>query len=245
MLVIPSIDLQAGRCVRLRQGDFERVSVYDAEPSVLAARYAKLGASCLHLVDLDGAQKGSPQHLSLIETLKDKGLTLQFGGGIRQLVHAKDILKAGISKLVIGSIAITNADLVLDILKEVGSEKVILALDVNIQEGIPKPAIHGWEKTSDRSLWEVVDFYQTAGVKTILCTDIAMDGMMAGPNFDLYDEACDRFPDIAWQASGGVRDGADLKKLNSLGVAAAIMGRTLYENKTDEDLRRLFHFASA
>jgi phosphoribosylformimino-5-aminoimidazole carboxamide ribotide isomerase len=240
MLVIPSIDLQNGRCVRLRQGDFNQVSIYDEKPSVLAAKYTALGATHLHLVDLDGAQKGSPQQLSLITTLKDTRLTLQMGGGIRTLEQAEAVSAAGISKLVIGSIAVTNAELVLQILEKVGSDKIILALDVNIQEGIPKPAIHGWEKTSERSLWDIMAFYQAAGIKTILCTDIAMDGMMRGPNFDLYGEALERFPNMAWQASGGIRDIEDLKRLAALGLAGAIMGRTLYENKSEADLRELF-----
>ncbi|WED44542.1 1-(5-phosphoribosyl)-5-[(5-phosphoribosylamino)methylideneamino]imidazole-4-carboxamide isomerase [Legionella cardiaca] len=234
MLIIPAIDLKQGQCVRLRQGQFDKVSIYKNSPAILARYYADKGAQRLHVVDLDGAQTGEIQQLSLIKTLKASGLTLQLGGGIRSLASARAALEAGASKLVIGSIAVTNPDLTSQIISEIQAKNIVLALDVHIENNIPKPAIHGWQTTTKNNLWEAVSYYQLLGIREILCTDIACDGMMSGPNFNLYTQAVERFPQIAWQASGGIRHEKDLQKLASLGLSAAILGRMLYE--TDFDL---------
>jgi phosphoribosylformimino-5-aminoimidazole carboxamide ribotide isomerase len=237
MLVIPSIDLQQGQCVRLRQGRFEEVSTYNIAPDVLANKYVSQGAKRIHMVDLDGAKLGKPEHLDVFRAVKSCGLPIQAGGGIRSTEHAKALMKAGVVNIVIGSIAITTPELTLQIIKEIGPN-IILALDVNIEENIPKVAIHGWQKKTDKSLWDVVAFYQNAGISTILCTDIAMDGMLNGPNFALYQQAIRRFPSLNWQASGGIRDLNDLAGLASSLVQAAIVGRALYE--TDIELSSWF-----
>ncbi|KTD19329.1 phosphoribosylformimino-5-aminoimidazole carboxamide ribotide isomerase [Legionella lansingensis] len=246
MLVIPAIDLQQGKCVRLQQGNFNRVSVYKDSPIKLAQHYAKQGAQRLHLVDLDGAKSGDIQQLALIRMLKIPGLTLQVGGGIRTLASAQACFNAGVNKLVIGSIAHSNPHLVSQIIKEIGAENIVLALDVNIEDGVPRPAIHGWQTSTNNNLWEVVSYYQLLGIKDVLCTDIARDGMMNGPNFTLYAQAVERFPEVHWQASGGIRNIADLKVLASLKLKAAILGRMLYE--TDFDLANylsgLTHYVS-
>ncbi|CEK10446.1 1-(5-phosphoribosyl)-5-[(5-phosphoribosylamino)methylideneamino]imidazole-4-carboxamide isomerase [Legionella hackeliae] len=236
MLIIPAIDLKEGQCVRLRQGQFNLVSIYQDSPALLAQRYAAEGASRLHIVDLDGAQVGQIQQLPLIQTMKIPNMSIQLGGGIRSLASAKACLDAGINKLVISSIAVTNPDLTSQIIKQANAESIVLALDVNIQQGVPRPAIHGWQTTTQNNLWQIVSYYQLLGIREILCTDIAQDGMMSGPNFKLYEEAIRRFPNIAWQASGGIRHEDDLNLLSSLGVSGAILGRMLYE--TDFDLGR-------
>lgn len=230
MLIIPAIDLQQGRCVRLRQGQFEQVSIYDYSPISLAQHYAVQGATHLHIVDLDGAKTGNIQQLALIQSMQTSALTVQVGGGIRCLESATACINAGINKLVLGSIAIVDPELTAKIIKQLGANKIVLALDVNIEKGIPKPAIHGWQTTTNDNLWDVVRHYQPLGIKNVLCTDIACDGMMNGPNFMLYSEAISRFPTINWQASGGIRHMDDLALLSSLGVAAAILGRMLYES---------------
>ncbi|ASQ46130.1 1-(5-phosphoribosyl)-5-[(5-phosphoribosylamino)methylideneamino]imidazole-4-carboxamide isomerase [Legionella clemsonensis] len=229
MLIIPAIDLQQGQCVRLRQGKFDQLSIYNNKPAMLAKDYAKQGASRIHVVDLDGAQHGKMMQLSLIKQLKWPGLSLQLGGGIRSLACAQACLNNGIDKLVIGSIAITNPVLTSQLIKLVTAENIVLALDVKIQNDIPRPAIHGWQTTTTNNLWQIVSNYQLLGVREILCTDIAQDGMMTGPNFKLYEEAVKRFPTISWQASGGIRHANDLKDLEALGVSAAILGRMLYD----------------
>ena len=236
MIIIPAIDLQKGQCVRLRKGQFDQVSVYDYSPITLAQGYALQGANYLHIVDLDGAKTGRIQQLALIQAMQAPGISLQVGGGIRSLDSAETCLKAGINKLVLGSIAVTAPDLTQQIINLAQPENIVLALDVHIKDGLPKPAIHGWQTTTDLSLWELVKNYQKFGIGEILCTDIACDGMLAGPNFDLYQEAITRFPQIKWQASGGIRNLNDLEKLSSLGLSAAILGRMLYESDFDISL---------
>ncbi|MBA2656282.1 MAG: 1-(5-phosphoribosyl)-5-[(5-phosphoribosylamino)methylideneamino]imidazole-4-carboxamide isomerase [Tatlockia sp.] len=233
MLVIPAIDLQQGRCVRLRKGQFDQLSIYEDAPLELAEKYALAGAKYLHIVDLDGAKSGKLEQLALIQTLKKSGLNLQIGGGIRSLEIAERCQQAGIIRLVIGSIAVTNPQLTEQIITLFKPENIVLAFDVHLEEELPKVAIHGWQKVSSQNLWELVDNYQDKGINQILCTDIASDGMMSGPNFSLYQEAINRFPKINWQASGGIRDAEDLDKLSSLGLKAAILGRMLYESNFD------------
>ncbi|MFA6302638.1 MAG: 1-(5-phosphoribosyl)-5-[(5-phosphoribosylamino)methylideneamino]imidazole-4-carboxamide isomerase [Legionella sp.] len=231
MLIIPAIDLQNGHCVRLKQGQFDQVTQFADLPVDRARYFANLGAKRLHVVDLDGARMGSMQQLSLIKDMQATGITVQAGGGIRSLEHAKLCFAAGISQLVIGSIAITDPKRTQEIIQELKPEHIILALDVNIQNGNPIPASHGWQTSSATNLWQLTAYYQELGITRILCTDIACDGMNKGPNFDLYQEACERFPDIAWQASGGIRNQEDIKRLHQSGIAGVILGLSLYQNQ--------------
>ncbi|MBA2710427.1 MAG: 1-(5-phosphoribosyl)-5-[(5-phosphoribosylamino)methylideneamino]imidazole-4-carboxamide isomerase [Tatlockia sp.] len=230
MLIIPAIDLRQGQCVRLRRGLFNELSIYDQTPVTLAQKYALQGANRLHVVDLDGAKCGTIQQLELIKALREANLCLQVGGGIRSLETTKACLEAGFERLVIGSIAVTNPELTDQIINLASAERIILALDVHIENNIPKAAINGWQTTTESTLWDLVNYYQERGITQILCTDIASDGMMNGPNFDLYKEALIQFPQMQWQASGGIRDVNDLEQLSSIGLAAAILGRMLYES---------------
>lgn len=233
MLIIPAIDLQAGVCVRLKQGQFDHVTAFNTPPIERAAYFAKVGAERLHIVDLDGARIGAMQQLPLICAMQNTGIPIQAGGGIRTLEQAQQCFNAGISRLVIGSIAISNPMLTGQIIEQIKPEHIILALDVRMEQNIPVPAINGWKTSSNSNLWEVVSYYQQLGISQILCTDIACDGMMGGPNFSLYQQAVERFPNIAWQASGGIRNQEDIAILDSLGVAAAILGLTLYQGSFD------------
>lgn len=233
MLIIPSIDLQGGICVRLKQGQWNQVRQFDVSPIERAAYFHQIGAHYLHVVDIDGAQSGQMQQLALICTMQQTGIAVQAGGGIRSLEQALLCYKAGVSRLVIGSIAVSKPQLTQTIIQKIKPEHIVLAIDIRMKEGIPVPAIHGWETESSTNLWDMVAHYQALGIKNILCTDIACDGMMNGPNFDLYKEALKRFPMCAWQASGGIRDEQDLAFLKDLGVAAAILGLTLYQGSFD------------
>lgn len=217
----------------MRQGQFDKVTQFEMQPVERAAYFARLGAKKLHIVDLDGAKTGSMQQLSLICTMQNAGVTVQAGGGIRSLEQAELCFASGISNLVIGSIAITDPELTADIIQRINPQHIILAIDVRLQHKIPVPAIHGWQTTTENNLWDVVSHYQQLGVRQVLCTDIACDGMMQGPNFQIYKEAVERFPQIGWQASGGIRDTEDIKHLEGLGVNAAILGLTLYQGTFD------------
>ncbi len=233
MLLIPAIDVRDGRCVRLLQGDFTAETHYDIEPQELLKRYHDLGASWLHLVDLDGARDGKPGNRSLILTLaSERAVQLQVGGGIRDSATIDAFLHAGVGRVVIGSAAVTHPDQVRMWLRRFGPESVTLAFDVRIDSaGVPRCTTHGWQVQTAMSLWQAVDAYRAEGLTHVLCTDVARDGAMSGPNLDLYAEALRRFADVEWQASGGVRAASDLRALAAIGVAAAISGRALLERR--------------
>lgn len=233
MLIIPAIDLQNGACVRLKQGQFDQQTQFAVSPLERIAYFHQAGARRVHIVDLDGARTGTMQHLSLIQSMQAYGVDIQAGGGIRTLDQAERCFSAGVKKIVLGSIALTSPLLTQELIKTFEAENIILALDINLKGTIPVPAIHGWQSSSDSNLWEITSYYQALGVKTILCTDIACDGMMNGPNFSLYQEAVARFPQINWQASGGIRHEEDIQQLAKLGVAAAILGLSLYQGHLD------------
>lgn len=229
MQLIPAIDVQQGRCVRLIEGDFSQITQYAASPVDLARRYHNLGIPKLHIVDLDGAKSGKLQQLPLIQGLQSCGVALQVGGGIRSLADAKACLDAGIDTIVLGSLAVNDVDATKAIIAYCGAKRIVLAFDVRIANGLAKLAIHGWQTATEHTLWEAVDFYQNLGIQTILCTDIACDGKLCGPNFTLYQQAIAQFPHLNWQASGGIRHQQDLEQLASSGLSAAILGRLLYE----------------
>lgn len=240
MELIPAIDLKGGLCVRLYQGDFDAETRYDVTPDALYERYAAFGAARLHVVDLDGARDGAQAHRPVIEALCQRGrLKLQVGGGLRERETLERALASGVERAVIGSVAVTDPDLVNGWLKRVGPEQLVLAFDVRIgDDGVPRVTTHGWRDQSTLTLWDAVARYLNAGLKHVLCTDVGRDGAMSGPNLDLYVDAVRRFPSVQWQASGGVRDARDLWSLADAGVAAAVSGRALLEGRmTAEELK--------
>jgi len=240
MDLIPAIDLRDGRCVRLLQGDFERETRYSVDPIELAVGYRDLGARWLHIVDLDGAKRGEPVNLALIERLKAAaGLEVQLGGGIRSRAHLEQALAVA-SRVVIGSLAVTEPLQVAAWLEEFGPERLTLALDVRIEAGTPLLATHGWTRASSASLAEAIERYLPAGLRHVLCTDIDRDGALAGPNMALYRDCVDRWPTVAFQASGGVRDVADLEALATTGVAATVSGKALLEGRLKPEEIRPF-----
>ncbi len=231
MLLIPAIDLREGRCVRLFKGDFAAETRYDVEPHELLVRYRELGASWLHVVDLDGAREGKPANRSIIVALaSQRAVRLQVGGGIRDSATIDSFLHSGVGRVVVGSAAVTKPEQVRMWVRRFGPESITLAFDIRLdRDGVPRCTTHGWQLQTALSLWQAVDAYRAEGLTHVLCTDVERDGAMSGPNLALYAEAVRRFPDIDWQASGGVRAADDLLALASTGVAAAISGRALLE----------------
>ncbi len=244
MELIPAIDLRGGQVVRLLHGDFAAETQYAITPDTLYARYADWGAQTLHVVDLDGARDGTSMNLSVIETFAAAGrLRLQVGGGVRSAAACERLLALGVSRVVVGSLAVTAPEMVREWLQRLGPERITLALDVRLDGelangGTPWITTHGWQTASTVSLWEAVALYQQSGLRHVLCTDVARDGALAGPNLELYAQAVQRFPSIAWQASGGVRDVTDLLALKRVGVAGTVSGKALLENRmTREELQ--------
>lgn len=233
MELVPSIDLRNGRVVRLHQGVFAAETRYPLTPAQLYAHYAAAGAQRVHVVDLDGARDGVAGNEQVLQSLAALGrLRIQAGGGVRRRADVERLLDAGVERVVAGSVAIESPDEFADWITRFGADRIIAALDVRLADGdVPRLASHGWQRESTQSLWDAVEGLAGAGLRHVLCTDIARDGAMAGPNVGLYGECVARFPALAWQASGGVRDAADLHALAAIGIAAAISGRALVEDR--------------
>jgi len=233
MRLIPAIDLRGGQCVRLLKGDFAAETRYPFTPLELLQRYRELGADWLHVVDLDGARDGQAANRQVIAQLAGQsGIWLQVGGGVRDRASVDELLALGIARLAIGSAAIEDRGAVEQWLVNFGPERICLALDVALQaDGLPLLRTRGWRETTALSLWDAIERYLPCGLRHVLCTDIARDGAMAGPNLALYTEAVARYPQLQWQASGGVSASRDLQALAVTGVAAAVCGKALLEDR--------------
>ena len=232
MLIIPAIDLRAGRVVRLAQGDYERQRAYAVEPLALARDYHAAGARWLHVVDLDGARSGAFENLQVIEQIAETGLHVQAGGGIRCERDLQRLFDAGVERAVVGSIAVRDPREVESWIARHGPERMCIALDARRNEaGHWMLPVKGWTEASGLSIDELAPRYLRAGARHLLCTDIDRDGMLAGPNLDLYALLRRLVPELHVQASGGVRDESDLRALMEHGAAAAILGRSLLEGR--------------
>jgi phosphoribosylformimino-5-aminoimidazole carboxamide ribotide isomerase len=233
MIIYPAIDLKSGQCVRLYKGDFDKATLYSEDPFAIANTYAQQGAKYLHVVDLDGAQTGTSTQFDLISSLgKTTQLRLQMGGGIRTREQIIACLKQGITRVVLGSMAILRTNEVKKWLAEFGAEHIVLALDVNLDAvGLPLLVYNGWQKTSKKSLWQLLDEYQKTALKHVLCTDVGRDGTLQGPNHYLYQQCVQRYPKLHFQASGGIHSLTDINTLANISVSGVIIGKALYENK--------------
>lgn len=228
MKIIPAIDLIGGQCVRLSQGDYQQKKVYDTSPLNVAKTFEDAGLRYLHLVDLDGAKAGKVTNWNVVgELTRNTKLKIDFGGGIKTEDEIKKLLDLGISQVNLGSIAVKNPTLVYDWLDQFGPETIILSADVK------KEMIHvsGWQEESSTRIDDLVTNYTKHGLRYVTCTDIETDGMLKGPNVQLYARLTRELPQVKWTASGGVSSVDDLIALNKTGVDGAIIGKAIYENK--------------
>jgi phosphoribosylformimino-5-aminoimidazole carboxamide ribotide isomerase len=230
--IIPAIDLRAGCVVRLAQGDYARVTHYAAEPLALAREYAEAGAAWLHVVDLDGARSGALENLRVIGALAQSGIQVQAGGGVRSEEDVKRLFDAGVERVVVGSVAVRSPELVEEWISLHGTERICIALDTRADaQGRWMLPVKGWTESSGVELDTLALRYAAAGARHLLCTDVARDGMLSGPNVDLYVHLRRIAPQLAVQASGGVRDVDDVRALHAAGSAAVILGRSLLEGR--------------
>jgi len=227
VIIYPAMDLMGGRVVRLRQGRFDDATAYTDDPAAALESFAGAGAEWAHVVDLDGARGGSPVQHELIANLAKTGpLKLQVAGGFRERDQLVRMFDAGVARIVIGSLAVKEPPRVREFLDEFGPHRITLSLDVRIVDGTPLVAISGWAEDSGRSIWEIAALYREA--QHLLLTDIGRDGMLQGPNFELYAEAASRLPHMRIQTSGGVSSLADIERLSTDGV---IVGKALWEGR--------------
>lgn len=230
-IAYPAIDVRYGRVVRLQQGDYDRETRYPDDPFAVAMRYADAGARWLHLVDLDAARAGGYTLAPLLKRIADDGrLQVQTGGGVRDEAAVAAMLEQGASRVVIGSLAVRDPALVEGWLQRYGAARITVALDTRQDDaGVWQLPVHGWTESAELDLDACLRRYRAAGAKHLLCTDIARDGMMRGPNIDLYRMIVARGEGFELQASGGVRDVADIVAAREAGCAGAVLGRSLLE----------------
>ncbi|KKD59480.1 1-(5-phosphoribosyl)-5-[(5-phosphoribosylamino)methylideneamino] imidazole-4-carboxamide isomerase [Grimontia sp. AD028] len=232
-MIIPALDLIDGQVVRLYQGDYGQVTEYKVDPSEQFAIYHNAGANWLHLVDLTGAKDTSARQLPLIEKLiASTPANIQIGGGVRKESDVVELLRAGAKRVVIGSTAVKQPELVKGWMEKYGAEQIVLALDINIDgNGNRMVAVSGWQEDSGVTIEALLDDFLTVGLKHVLCTDISRDGTLAGSNVDLYKDLCAAYPQVQFQSSGGIGSLADIEALKGTGIAGVIVGRALLDGK--------------
>jgi phosphoribosylformimino-5-aminoimidazole carboxamide ribotide isomerase len=228
MIVLPAIDIKDGQCVRLYQGDYAQVTTYDTDPVRVARRWQTAGASWLHVVDLDGAALGQPVNVEAIERIRAAtSLHIELGGGMRSLEHIEHMLALGINRIVLGTVALTDRELLEQALQHWGE---CIAIGLDARDG--SIAIAGWRETSRVQATALATELSTLGAQRFIYTDIARDGVLGGPNLGAIREM-QRATTRPLIASGGVASLADLRSLASLGVEGAIVGKAIYTGDVD------------
>ena len=228
MILLPAIDLNEKKVVRLTRGDYAQMTVYNDDPVAQAKLFQDAGAQWLHTVDLEGAKDGSTPNYSVIEAIcKDTNLKVEIGGGIRSLDTIQKYLDAGVERVILGTKAVTDPAFLEESLDKFGSH---IAVGVDIKDG--KIAIKGWLETAQDSVEDFFTKLCKLGVSTVICTDVSKDGMLAGTNVDLYRQLSQKFS-LDLIASGGVSSQEDLTRLKELGLYGAILGKALYTGALD------------
>ncbi|TDQ15249.1 1-(5-phosphoribosyl)-5-[(5-phosphoribosylamino)methylideneamino] imidazole-4-carboxamide isomerase [Algoriphagus boseongensis] len=228
MYIIPAIDLIGGKCVRLSQGDYSSKKEYHDNPLEMAKRFEGAGIRRLHLVDLDGAKAKKIINGDVLESIcLETSLKVDFGGGIQANEEIEKAFALGAKQVTGGSIAVKNPDLFKSWIKNYGAEKIILGADAKDR----KIAVGGWEETTKVDLIPFIKEYFDLGIRYVICTDVAKDGLLQGPSIDLYREILQEIPDLKLIASGGVSSVQDLEELEKIGVYGTIVGKAYYEGR--------------
>ncbi|MGE3909338.1 MAG: 1-(5-phosphoribosyl)-5-[(5-phosphoribosylamino)methylideneamino]imidazole-4-carboxamide isomerase [Chloroflexota bacterium] len=227
--IIPAIDLQGGKCVRLVQGDFDRSTVYGDDPASMAQRWEAAGASRIHVVDLDGAKEGGPRQLSVVrEIVKAVRVPVQLGGGLRTVSDIAAAVDAGVDRVMVGTKAIEDPSFVDTALARFGA---VVGVGIDARDG--RVAVRGWVDVSDVDALDLARSMAERGVQTIVYTDISRDGMLTGPNLDAMRNMAEAVPSVAVIASGGVGKPADILELASTGTVGVIVGKAIYTGNVD------------
>ena len=228
MLIFPAIDLYGGKAVRLYKGDYQNMTVYSDNPLSVARDFVAAGATCIHMVDLEGARDGTTPNLAIVRNIANQTpLFTEIGGGIRSMETVRAYLDAGVDRVILGTAAVTDPDFLLQALDEYGER---IAVGVDIKDG--KVAIRGWLETAEDDALTFCEKMQKMGVRTIISTDISKDGAMQGANHELYRTLSERF-DLQIVASGGVSSLDDVKRLRTLDLYGAIIGKAYYTGAID------------
>lgn len=228
-MIIPAIDLIEGQVVRLYQGDYNQKTTFDLSPFSQLKSYQDQGANWLHIVDLTGAKDPQARQTTLIaELVNGLDANIQVGGGIRCEAQMAELLEIGVKRVVIGSLAVKETALVQSWFKKYGADAICLALDVNINEqGEKIVAVSGWQSGGGKTLESLVEAFKPFGLKHALVTDISRDGTLKGANTQLYQEIASAYPQIQWQASGGIATLDDVAAVRDSGANGIIIGKAL------------------
>jgi len=228
MIIYPAIDLFEGKAVRLKRGDYAQMTVYSDDPASVAKGFGKSGATALHVIDLEGAQKGKPTNFEVIKQIATRsGLFTQVGGGIRTSETTEKYLNAGVKRVILGTAAVSTPGLLQELVNNYGES---IAVSVDIKDGLV--AIKGWTEVSDRDALDFCCIVEELGVQTLICTDISKDGMLSGTNMELYKTLRSKLS-IGLVASGGVTSLDEIRTLSKLGLDGVILGKALYTGAID------------
>jgi phosphoribosylformimino-5-aminoimidazole carboxamide ribotide isomerase len=228
MRIIPAIDIIGGKCVRLSKGDYNTKIIYNENPLEVAKMFEAHGIKYLHLVDLDGAKSSKIVNHKILEQIATKTtLKIDFGGGLKSDADLKIAIESGANQITGGSIAVKNREIFEKWIADYGADKIILGADANNE----KVAVSGWLEDSNEDLVPFIKNYQSKGIQYVICTDIAKDGMLEGPSFELYKKILSEINDIKLIASGGISTFAELPKLAEMGCEGTIIGKAIYEHK--------------
>ena len=236
MLAIPAIDVYLGKVARLHKGDFATAKFYNGSPLDYSVKYDELDFPWLHLVDLSASVNGKISVAGIVQEIKNATkLKIEFGGGIKTYEQAKEAFSFGVDRIVLGSMTISSRNIFEKIVDEFGIEKIVVATDSKNEMIL----IKGWTEESSITLWQHLEYCSQIGMKYFLCTDIAKDGTLEGPNINLYERIMEKFPKINLIASGGVSSVKDLEILHERNIYASVVGKAIYENKiTLEELKK-------
>ena len=227
MKIFPAIDLLGGKAVRLKKGDYNEVTVYSDYPPEMAEKFKEAGAEWIHVVDLDGARDGSTANFLVVAEIAKSGLKVEIGGGIRNMETIEKYINAGVARVIIGTAAVSDPEFLKSAIDKYGDK---IAVGVDIKDGMV--AIKGWLEVSALECFDFCNNLQKEGVSTVICTDISKDGMLGGTNIELYKQLSERFT-MNFVASGGVSTLEDIKKLSSMGMYGAIVGKAYYTGAID------------
>ncbi|GIZ08211.1 1-(5-phosphoribosyl)-5-[(5-phosphoribosylamino)methylideneamino]imidazole-4-carboxamide isomerase [Flavobacterium sp. UMI-01] len=237
MRIIPAIDIIDGKCVRLSKGDYNTKIIYNENPLEVAKEFEAHGIEYLHLVDLDGAKSSKIVNHKILEQIATKtSLKIDFGGGLKADSDLKIAFESGANQITGGSIAVKNRDVFEQWIAKFGADKIILGADANNE----KVAVSGWLEESNEDLVPFIQNYQSKGIEYVICTDIAKDGMLEGPSFDLYSKILSQAKGLKLIASGGISTFDELPKLAEIGCEGTIIGKAIYEGRIS--LKQLENF---
>jgi phosphoribosylformimino-5-aminoimidazole carboxamide ribotide isomerase len=234
--IIPAIDIIEAKCVRLTYGDFSRKTVYSDDPLEIAKRFESIGLRRLHMVDLEGAKRGNPANLAVLERIAaGTSLIIDFGGGIKTETDLKGVFAAGAAIANIGSLAVKEPDTFVEWLDKFGRDRILLGADCRNE----KIAVNGWQTDTEVSVFDFLERMNSRGVRSAFVTDIGRDGAMSGPSVGIYERIMAELPALELIASGGVSSIRDVEELDRIGCRGVIVGKAIYEGRiTEEELAR-------